>query len=106
MADPSERLSSEARVSIASPRRYLGQLCKHFGHKITATYDEDYKSGRIGFPDRGDCTLSADEAENLLVMRVTAASEPELAQLEGVIGRHLERFAFRDPVTVAWTRGV
>ena len=37
-------------------------------------------------------------------MRVGAASANDLASLEGVIGRHLERFAFRDPVTIAWTR--
>ena len=98
--------SSEARVSIASPRRYLGQLCKHFGHKMPATYADDYGSGRIEFPDLGICTLEADEASGLLVTRATAATEGDLARLEGVVGRHLERFAFRDPVAVTWTRDV
>lgn len=97
-------LSSEARVSIASPRRYLGQLCKHFGHKMPATYANDYGSGRIEFPDLGICALEADEAGGLLVMQATAATEDELARLEAVMARHLERFAFRDPVAITWTR--
>lgn len=99
-----DALSSAARVSIASPRRYLGQLCKHFAHKMPATYADDYGSGQIEFPDLGICTLEADEASGLLVMRATAPAEDELARLEGVMGRHLERFAFREPVAVTWTR--
>ena len=97
-------LSSEARVAIASPRRYLGQLCKHFGHNILSTHDRDYRSGRIAFPELGACALEADEAGGLLVMRASAQSEANLVRLEGVVGRHLQRFAFRDPVRVAWVR--
>ncbi len=99
-----DQMSSEARVSIASPRRYLGQLCKHFGHKMPATYADDYVRGRIEFPDLGICTLEADEPGGLLVMNATAATQDELARLEAVMSRHLERFAFRDPVTVTWQR--
>ena len=97
-------LSSTARVSLSAPRRYLGQLCKHFGHKITATYDDEYRTGRIAFP-AGPCDLEADEAEGVLTMRVSAANDDDLARLENVVGRHLERFAFREPLTVTWTRG-
>jgi hypothetical protein len=97
-------LSSEARVSMAGPRRYLGQLCKHFGHKVRATYDEQYRRGRMVFPEVGVCTLEADESDSLLVMYAKAENEAALARLEDVLGRHLKRFAFREPVTVMWTR--
>ena len=97
-------LLSEARVEIATPRRYLGQLCKHFGHRVLSTYDEEYRSGRITFPDLGACVLEADDAGGLLVMRARAESEPNLDRLEDVVGRHLQRFAFREPVAVTWTR--
>ncbi len=98
-----QTLSSTARVPLSAPRRYLGQLCKHFVHKIAATWAEDYSTGRIEFA-MGPCDLQADEAQGLLVMRVDAASEEDLTRLEGVVGRHLERFAFREPLTVNWTR--
>ena len=91
-------LLSEARVPTATPRRYLGQLCKHFGHKLPVTLSE--ARGRIAFPG-GVCTLDADEAETL-VLRVTASDEAALASLEDVVARHLERFAFRDELEVRW----
>ncbi len=92
-------LSSEGRVPTAVPRRYLGQLCKHFEHKLPVTLAEDH--GRIEFP-AGVCTLDA-EAETL-VMRVTAGDDAALARLEDVVARHLERFAFRDKPEIRWTR--
>lgn len=104
MAAEPAHLSSEARVPIAGPRRYLGQLCKHFGHRVLSTYDEEYRRGRIAFPELGACALEADDAGGLLVMRASAESEASLARLEDVVGRHLQRFAFRDPVKVAWQR--
>ncbi len=97
--DAHPTLSSEARVPTAAPRRYLGQLCKHFQHKLPVTLAEDH--GRIEFPT-GVCQLDA-EAE-ALVMRVTADDEAALASLEDVIARHLERFAFRDKPEIRWAR--
>ncbi len=92
-------LSSEARVPTAAPRRYLGQLCKHFQHKLPVTLAGDH--GRIEFP-AGVCLLDA-EAETL-VMRVTAGDEAALVGLEEVVARHLERFAFRDKPEVRWAK--
>lgn len=92
---------SEARVATAVPRRYLTQLCKHFQHRIPVTFDD--AEGRIAFA-MGVCTLDAASVPDTLVMVATAADEDALTTLEGVVGRHLERFAFRDALTVAWVR--
>ena len=92
---------SEARVAIDIPRRYLGQLCKHFQHKLPVELTET--RGRIDFP-MGVCTLDAESAPGTLLMRVTTEDETALAALEGVVARHLERFAFREPLTVQWHR--
>ena len=94
-------LHSEARVATELPRRYLGQLVKHFAHKIPATHDET--TGRIEFPF-GLCELST-QGEEALVMRVLAEDAEALERLEGVVARHLERFAFRAPPVIAWNRG-
>lgn len=37
-------------------------------------------------------------------MRAEASDEVGLAELERVIGSHLERFTFRDQPEIAWTR--
>ena len=99
--DAHPMLSSEARVPTAVPRRYVGQLCKHFEHKLPVTVAEGH--GRIEFP-AGVCTLEATADAETLVLRVTASDEAALARLEEVVARHLERFAFRDKPEVHWVR--
>jgi hypothetical protein len=90
-------LSSEARV----PSRCLQQLCKHFGHKLPAEFDA--RHGRVEFPG-GPCELDAGAEAGILHLRVTARDEEGLARLEDVVGRHLERFAFREKPEIRWTR--
>ncbi len=92
---------SEAKVTTAMARRYLGQLCKHFAHKIPVVMIPEDKptSGAITF-SFGVCRLQA--TENELVMQAEAADAEALAQTEDVIKRHLERFAFRDTPEIAW----
>lgn len=92
-------LHSEARVATERAARYLGQLCKHFGHRVPASFSGG--QGRVGFPT-GICEMEV--AGDLLILRATAADEPSLGQVEGVVGRHLERFAFRDQPEIRWTR--
>jgi hypothetical protein len=93
-------LSSVARVPTDKAARYMGQLCKHFAHKIPATFDAE--SGRIEF-SIGICELAV--AKDALALHVSAATEETLAQMEDVVARHLVRFAFRDELVVTWQRG-
>ena len=101
MGTHSALLSSEARVSTTASRRYMAQLCKHFAHRIPATFDDT--RGRIEFA-AGACDLTADSDAGILVMRVVAADEASLAKVEDVVARHLVRFAFREEPEVNWTR--
>ena len=39
---------SEAHVATPRSARYLGQLCKHFAHRVPATYGDG--KGRVEFP--------------------------------------------------------
>lgn len=94
-------IASQARVQTPKARNYLIQLCKHFAHKIPATFAD--KKGRIEF-DGGVCELNADD-ENALVLAVSAGSADKLATLEDVVDRHLKRFAFKEELNVAWVRG-
>ena len=92
-------IQSEARVSTTRASRYLGQLCKHFEHRIPATYSTEH--GRLEF-EVGVCHL--DAADDVLILRAEAEDEERLGRLENVVGRHLERFAFRDRPEIRWTR--
>jgi hypothetical protein len=96
-------LVTEARVPTNMPRRYLHQLCKHFQHRLPVTLDD--WQGRIDFP-AGVCELDAAAIGGVLRMRLTARDQDELAHLEDVVARHLERFAFRDEIKVDWTPSI
>ena len=89
---------SLARVPTAKAERYLIQLCKHFAHRVPAEYDDN--SGVIAF-DFGRCQMGA--TSEILALVAEAADSAALAEVQDVIGRHLERFAFRDGLRVSWT---
>lgn len=88
---------SVADVATPSASKYLQQLCKHFGHKRPATFDE--RSGEIAFAD-GVCRLAAENG--VLTITVAGPDDARKAQLESVIERHLVRFAFRETLQIAW----
>lgn len=90
---------SEARVATELPRRYMGQLCKHFAHRVPVVLEED--RGEIAFAI-GRCEVTAGPAE--LVLRAEAQDEDHLPTLEDVVARHLLRFTFREPVAINWNR--
>lgn len=89
--------TSKTDIATAHASRYLQQLCKHFAHKLAVAFDPD--QGRISF-SIGDCDLAADA--QVLRITVTAPDAAQLTQLKDVVIRHLERFAFREDLTVAW----
>jgi uncharacterized protein len=89
---------SRAEVATDKPVPYMRQLCKHFGHKVDASFDDD--SGYIQF-DFGRCELHA--ADGRLTLEVSAADAESHERMERVIGSHLERFGRRDGLAVAWT---
>ncbi len=91
-------LFSEARVPTSRSSIYLKQLCKHFGHRVPAEFTDE--AGRLTFPF-GSCELRAGPAE--LVLRAEAEGEEDLARLEDVVGRHLERFGHRETLKVSWS---
>jgi hypothetical protein len=84
--------------------RYMAQLCKHFAHKLPVTLNE--RNGQMVF-GAGVCDVMAEETG--LRMRVSAEDEARLQQVQSVVIRHLQRFAFREMTEDAaaalhWTR--
>lgn len=90
-------MTSEARIETETPGRYIRQLCSHFAHRVPATYSEE--SGRIEF-EMGVCTLAVDG--NQLVLTAQADEADGLREVEEVVGKHVERFAWRESPQVSW----
>jgi hypothetical protein len=89
--------SAAAEIATAQASKYLQQLCKHFAHKRPTVFDTE--SGHIGFQS-GDVSLKAKPG--VLAITVMAPDDAQLAQLKDVVVRHLERFAFRETLQIAW----
>ncbi len=89
---------SRASIQTEKAAGYLIQLCKHFGHKTEATYADN--KGRIVF-EAGVCDLDAMDA-GVLAATITAQGEDQRTIVEGVIQRHLVRFAFKEELQFQW----
>ena len=81
-------------IETANGAKYLAQLCKHFAHKIDASYSGNH--GRAAFIF-GLATMTADE--NGLTVHFDVNNPMDLGDAQNVIDKHLERFAFRETIT-------
>lgn len=90
-------MTSNAIVTTDKPVAYMRQLCKHFGHRVPASYGDN--TGRIEF-ESGDCNLTAGTDE--LTLEVSAVESDQVQRLKDVVGSHLERFGRRDQLSVTW----
>jgi hypothetical protein len=92
-------MRSQAIIPTPNAKRYLGQFCKHFAHKLPVELDESFTDGVVSFGS-GTCSLHADSTA--LTMTVAGETAENIASLEDVAARHLVRFAFREDLTLAW----
>jgi|SRR3954469_8452142 hypothetical protein len=90
--------ASHASVATEKPAPYMKQLCKHFGHKVDVTFDD--QQGTIEFA-MGRCDLDATQP-GVLRLDVEAPDAEGLERTQQVIGSHLERFGRRDELSVSW----
>jgi uncharacterized protein len=95
--DTPVQVRSVADIETANASKYLQQLCKHFGHKTTVTFDD--KSGQIAF-EMGNCQLEA--RDGILAVTLTATDAANMPRLQDVVVRHLVRFAFRETLQIDW----
>ena len=88
---------ANARVETDRASSYLQQLCKHFAHKLAVEFTPE--KGRIEF-SIGTCRLAAKD--RVLTLDAEAQDDATLTQLQGVVDRHLLRFAFREEMRIEW----
>lgn len=92
-------ICSTSEITSPKANNYLHQLCKHFGHKVEITED---KKSHIIHLEFGSGKMRT--GENTLVLIARADDVEKLERTETVLGRHLERFAFRENLHVIWSR--
>ncbi len=88
---------SKAIIDTEQGSNYIGKLCRHFRHKIETSYSEN--SGKAIFP-KGVCEMNATPQQ--LVFEIDAPDLETVEKIQGVIDRHLIKFAFRESLTITW----
>jgi hypothetical protein len=96
-------LTARADVPTATPARYAKQLVAHLGRKVVFT-DVDSPAGPGSAVDIGDARGTVVPGDGVLVLLAEAPDEAGLAQVQDVLGRHLERFGQRQELVVEWIR--
>jgi uncharacterized protein len=96
-------LRSTAAVATDAPARYAKQLLSHLGRKVGVEPVE-------GVPDGGRLvfafgTGTVRPADGVLHLDAEAATAEDLAHVEDVLGRHLERFGAKRELAVVWEAG-
>jgi len=90
---------SRAEVSTDTPARYAKQLQAHLGRKLNFSTE-----GSISTATIGEATGQIVVGDSTLTLIATGVDEEAVAQVEHVLGSHLERFGQRNELTVTWTR--
>lgn len=90
-------MKSTVNINTKEGKNYIGKLCRHFRHKIEATYADN--EGKAIFP-KGICRMKADS--DTLTFDIEAENAEAVAKIQGVIDRHLIKFAFREQLDIQW----
>ncbi|WP_404379157.1 DUF2218 domain-containing protein [Caenispirillum salinarum] len=95
-------LTATARTESPAAARYLGQLSKHFAHKITVEYAPDATPPETlaHFP-WGTCRMRAEDGA--LTVEAAADTAEGLERIRHVVDDHLRRFAWREKLELFWS---
>lgn len=93
-------MKSTVTIQTKEGAMYIGKLCRHFKHKIEATYEGN--QGTAQFP-WGPCQMLAEP--EALTFNIEAENEEGLDKIKGAIDRHLIKFAFREELVIEWKDG-
>lgn len=85
------------KIKTTEGKSYIGKLCRHFKHKIEATYTDN--TGHAIFP-AGVCNMLADA--EFLTFEVEANGAEGMEKIQGALDRHLIKFAFREELVINW----
>jgi uncharacterized protein len=90
---------SRADVVTDAPARYAKQLVSHLGRRVQWTTDGDTSTASWG-----TAVGRIVVGDGVLTLLASGPDAEEVAHVEDVLGRHLERFGQRNELTVTWTR--
>ena len=97
--------SAHATITSEKAGRYLVQLCKHFAHKIPATWDETEGEETKGHADFGIGTCEMTAKDGALLLACNAPDAEGLGKVKYVVEDHVVRFAWKEELKIDWQDG-
>lgn len=92
-------IKESTRIDSEHADKYLVTLCRHFGRKVPATWNEN--SGLVTFP-RGKAEFAL--CESSLTIICEADSEEKLGKVKAIISSHVDMFSRRETLALNWVR--
>jgi len=90
--------TARADVRTDAPERYAKQLVAHLGRRLSFTTD-----GAVSTAEIGGGTGTVVVGDGVLTLEAAAPDAESLAQVQHVLGSHLERFGAKSELVVTWT---
>ena len=89
---------SRGHVKTQSASKYLQQLCKHWSHKLPVEFNP-----HLGVVTFEKARVTFDAADDALAIEIASPEPDEAERMQGVVARHIERFAFREQLAFSWS---
>jgi hypothetical protein len=94
-------LAFRADVPTDAPARYAKQLVSHLGHRVEFS-SEETAAGLTSSASIGSATATIAPGEGVLTLLARGEEAADVARVQDVLGRHLERFGARNELVVEW----
>ncbi|ELA8467453.1 DUF2218 domain-containing protein [Vibrio alginolyticus] len=92
-------IKESTRIDSEHADKYLVTLCRHFGRKVPATWNEN--SGLVTFPTgKAEFNLCASS----LTITCEADSEEKLNTVKAIISSQVDMFSRRETLALSWVR--
>lgn len=88
-------------TETAQASKYILKLCRHFAHKVPATYTE--VDAQVRFP-QGQCVMKA--SAQALDIYLQGEGAEQIAAMQYIIDDHLKRFARFETLSYQWAQTV
>jgi hypothetical protein len=93
-------LQSSAKLTIDRPERYAKQLAAHISHKAEGSTETDgLTTIKFGFGGTGTIGVNSDS----VLLTAQADTKENLEKIEGILGRHLLKFAKLEDQQLDWS---
>ncbi|MGF1754928.1 DUF2218 domain-containing protein [Vibrio makurazakiensis] len=93
---------SSVEIESEHASKYLSVMCRHFGRKVPAKWDE--REGKVEFPV-GTASFIVNDNSTALKIICNADSEQKLEIQKSIIAGHVELFSRREVIELNWYEG-